>query len=151
MSRPLVVIESPLAGDTLYNIQYAQACCLDSISRGEAPFASHLFYTQILDDCSNFERIIGMTLGWEFTQRASHVAVYCNLGLSPGMQQGIDLARTHHKQIIYRQLWSPPWPQVPDIPQFADVTITPAIAEQDSIASKTGRSTFTLLPPPSRK
>jgi hypothetical protein len=37
-------------GDLRRNIRYAQLCVLDCLQRGEAPFASHLLYTQVLDD-----------------------------------------------------------------------------------------------------
>lgn len=47
-----VVVESPFAGDIQKNIEYARKCMADCLKRGEAPFASHLLYTQdgILDD-----------------------------------------------------------------------------------------------------
>ena len=48
----LVIIESPYAGDIEKNVAYARDCVRDSLMRGEAPYASHLLYTQpnILDD-----------------------------------------------------------------------------------------------------
>jgi hypothetical protein len=42
----LVILESPYAGDVAANTAYARACVRDSLSRGEAPLASHLLYTQ---------------------------------------------------------------------------------------------------------
>ncbi len=46
------IIESPYAGDIQGNLAYAKRCVLDSLSRGEAPIASHLLFTLdgILDD-----------------------------------------------------------------------------------------------------
>ena len=38
----LVILESPYAGDVEANVEYARACVRDSLSRGEAPIASHL-------------------------------------------------------------------------------------------------------------
>ena len=53
-SKPFTVIESPFSAPTIdelvRNIQYAMLAVRDSLSRGEAPYASHLFYTQMLDD-----------------------------------------------------------------------------------------------------
>jgi hypothetical protein len=46
----LVIIESPYAGDPDGNLAYARAALADSLARGEAPFASHLLYPQVLDD-----------------------------------------------------------------------------------------------------
>ena len=47
-----VIIESPYAGDVERNVRYARAAMADCLKRGEAPFASHLLYTQegVLDD-----------------------------------------------------------------------------------------------------
>lgn len=42
---PIVIIESPYAGDIEKNVAYAWMCLKDSCIRGEAPFASHLLYT----------------------------------------------------------------------------------------------------------
>lgn len=44
--RRLVVVESPYAGDVERNVAYAKRCVLDCLKRGEAPYASHLFFTQ---------------------------------------------------------------------------------------------------------
>ncbi|WP_456298617.1 DUF7768 domain-containing protein [Brevibacterium antiquum] len=41
-----MVLESPFAGDTPTNLAYARAAMHDSLMRGEAPFASHMLYTQ---------------------------------------------------------------------------------------------------------
>ena len=46
----LVVIETPYSRDVEANTEYARACLLDSLRRGEAPIASHLLHTQVLDD-----------------------------------------------------------------------------------------------------
>jgi hypothetical protein len=61
----LVILESPYAGDVETNTTYARACVRDSLSRGEAPLASHLLYTQpgILRDDVPDERQRGMDAG----------------------------------------------------------------------------------------
>src|SRR3546814_12910998 len=61
----LVIIESPYAGDVEENTRYARACLQDCLRRGEAPFASHLLYTQpgILDDRVPDERELGLEAG----------------------------------------------------------------------------------------
>ena len=41
-----VILESPYAGDIERNVKYARMAVRDSLSRGEAPIASHLLYTQ---------------------------------------------------------------------------------------------------------
>lgn len=93
--KKLVIIESPFAGDVEANVAYARAALRDSLARGEAPYASHLLYTQpgVLDDEKPEERELGITAGWEVMRRADLVAVYEDRGVSRGMEGGI--ARAH--------------------------------------------------------
>jgi hypothetical protein len=92
--KPIVVIESPFAGDVPRNIAYVRACIQDSLGRGEAPVASHLLYTQpgVLDDDKPEERKLGMEAGWEFMRVASRVVFYTDLGMSEGMQAAMRRA-----------------------------------------------------------
>lgn len=64
-NMPLVVIESPYTGDVEGNVAYAKRCVMDCLKRGEAPYASHLFFTQpgILDDLKPEERMRGILAG----------------------------------------------------------------------------------------
>lgn len=80
-----VIVESPYAGDTVSNIEYAQRACKDCISRGEIPLASHLYWPQFLDDSSPFERELGIELGYYTWDDASLVVFYLDKGWSPGM------------------------------------------------------------------
>lgn len=102
----LTIIESPYAGNVDRNLAYLRACLRDSLLRGEAPFASHGLYTQpgVLDDDKADERRLGMEAGWAWMRAAEQVAVYTDLGVSGGMQAGIDLARSLSKPMAYRQL-----------------------------------------------
>ena len=106
----LVVIESPFAGDVERNINYARACMRDSLSRGEAPFAPHLLYAQqgILDDDIPEERRLGIRAGFAWGKYAYKTVVYTDLGISGGMQMGIQEALQAGREIEYRQLdgWS---------------------------------------------
>lgn len=107
-----VVIESPFAGDTIEQVdrhlEYAQAAMLDCLQRGEAPFASHLLYTQVLDDNEDEQRGLGMIAGFTWGACADLVVVYQDLGLSPGMVAGITLYESLKMPIEYRNLegWS---------------------------------------------
>jgi hypothetical protein len=111
-ARPLVIIESPLRGLTkaemVENKAYLRAAIHDSLIRNEAPFASHGFYTQFLDDSSTFEREVGLACAWIFIGRADLIAVYNDFGISSGMQRGIDLAKALRKPIVLRSL-GPTW------------------------------------------
>lgn len=48
--RKKTILESPYSGDVDKNIDYAKKCLKDSLDRNECPFASHLLYTQVLND-----------------------------------------------------------------------------------------------------
>lgn len=91
-----VQIESPFSGTEQVqerNEEYARACLKDSLQRGEAPFASHLLYTQVLDDNIPEERDMGIQRGFSYTVVCDLVAVYTDRGVSRGMRQGIRVAK----------------------------------------------------------
>lgn len=104
--KPFVMLESPFAGDVQANIEYARACVRDCILRGEAPFASHLLYTQegILNDNTPDERLLGMTAGMEVAKRCDKTVVYTDNGISRGMIYGIESAKKAGRRIVYRTL-----------------------------------------------
>lgn len=85
----LVVIESPYAGEVLRNIEYAKHCLRDSISRNEAPYASHLLYPLVLDDNNSRDRSTGIALGMAWHYRADLIAFYTDYGFSAGMTQAL--------------------------------------------------------------
>ena len=99
-----VVLESPYAGDTPSNITYARLALRDSIARGEAPFASHLLYTQVLNDAEYAQRLRGISLNLEFIIRCDRLVVYTDRGISVGMQLAIDHAKLLGKEIVYREI-----------------------------------------------
>lgn len=93
--RPLVIIESPYAGDVERNLKYARACMRDSIQCGERPLALHLLYPQegILDDKDPEERLMGIELGYEFWTPDCLVAFYMDLEMSRGMLKAFNRAK----------------------------------------------------------
>ena len=102
----LVIIESPFAGDVELNVRYARACLRDCLLRGEAPLASHLLYTQpgVLDDNDPWERATGIEAGLAWGRAAEATVVYTDLGISPGMQQGVSRAHGEGRLVEYRAL-----------------------------------------------
>lgn len=87
-----VIIESPYNGTRRQmrrNYEYALACMRDSLSRGEAPLASHVLYDSILDDHKEDERVTGMSAGFIWGDMAELIAVYVDNGISPGMEMGM--------------------------------------------------------------
>ena len=102
----LVIVESPYAGDTIANIAYARLAVRDSLSRGEAPIASHLLYTQetILNDDNPMERKWGIDAGLAWGRVADATVVYTDMGISKGMDYGIAAAKIALRPIEYRSL-----------------------------------------------
>jgi hypothetical protein len=102
----LVILESPFAGNVEANLAYARKCMADCLLRGEAPFASHLLYTQpgILDDNVPAERELGINAGLAWGTKAQATVVYLDRGVSRGMQQGIERARAEGRPVEYRKL-----------------------------------------------
>lgn len=99
-----VCVESPLAGDFRRNVRYAQLCMLDSLKRGEAPYASHLLYPQVFDDLDEDQRRIGMQAGVLWLNKADLVALYFDLGFSRGMREAEALAVKIGKPTVQRML-----------------------------------------------
>lgn len=107
-----VDVETPYMGKTKgevkRNIIYTRACVRDCLIRGEIPFASHLFYTQpgILDDNIPEERNWGINAGKILIESLPNIStvVYQDLGISKGMQYGIERAQKVGRRVEYRSL-----------------------------------------------
>jgi hypothetical protein len=112
ITMPRVIIESPYRAvaeeDPIIGIQtnesYLDACILDSLGRGEAPFASHAIYTRVLRDSEPQERTQGIRAGLQWHSAADLVAVYVDRGVSEGMRLGIKHAESLQLHIDYRKL-----------------------------------------------
>lgn len=109
-----VVVESPYAGDPATierNLAYARAAMRDCIFRGEAPFASHLLYTQpdVLKDEIRWERDLGIECGFMWGRFAHRVVVYQDLGITLGMEKGIAYYESMDVPVEFRSLdaWRP--------------------------------------------
>lgn len=100
----LVVIESPYAGNIPRNELYARIAMRDSLNRGEAPIASHLLYTQVLDDTEADERTLGIEAGFAWNQHADLVALYADYGISSGMEHGIRNAARLGQRVEFRYI-----------------------------------------------
>ena len=102
-----VVVETPYAGDVERNVHYARLCMHDCLLRGEAPFASHLLYTQesVLDDDIPEERKLGISAGFAWGAVAEMTVVYTDYGISGGMKEGIKRAEADGRPVEYRQLF----------------------------------------------
>src|SRR5690625_5346696 len=116
----LTIIESPYAptnGHTVEaNISYARRCMADSLARGEAPYASHLLYTQpgVLDDTQPAERRLGINAGFAWGAQAVRVAVYSDYGITRGRQEGIARAKRAGQGIVHGRMGKIPDPRSAD-------------------------------------
>ena len=107
-TRPCVMIESPFAAKTLTEKQrkrkYAWEAVVDSEARGEAPFASHIFYTEILNDNEPTERQRGFDCHESWMAVCDYVVVYDDFGISQGMRWGIEMAFKLEKPVFCRKI-----------------------------------------------
>jgi hypothetical protein len=102
--QPLVVIESPLAGDVRGNVEYADALMLDSLLRGEAPVLGHLLFTRVLNDANPEHRRMGINAHLAVLRRASYVVIGMDLGISKGMREAIAVAIESNVMFVERYL-----------------------------------------------
>lgn len=104
----LVIIESPFFNKNPkqqdYNVLYARECMKECLYNNEAPYLSHLLYTQILDDNILQERNFGIEAGFEFRKVIHTTIVYTDLGISSGMAWGIENAIKMGNTVEYRTL-----------------------------------------------
>lgn len=106
-----VQIESPYAHTSEKGIEahiaYARLCMRDALLRGETPIASHLLYTQptILNDAIKEERLRGMQAGFDLAMELDATCVvYTDLGVSKGMERGMEFARAQFRDVELRTL-----------------------------------------------
>jgi hypothetical protein len=99
-----VCVESPLRGDVIRNVRYADACMIDCFQRDEAPFFGHLLYPYVLDDADQVHRDRGIAAHCAWLRVAELVAVYTDFGVTDGMRQAIELAQSLGIPVEYRTL-----------------------------------------------
>lgn len=104
MKTNCTIIESPYRHGLKMNRRYAKLAMLDSILRGESPFASHLLYPHILNDDEPKQRKIGIHANFDWITKADKMAVYYDLGYSDGMKQGMAVASEIGLYMIDRKL-----------------------------------------------
>jgi len=103
-----VIVESPYKARWFWqrwrNRQYARMCLRDCIDRGEAPFASHLLYTQygVLRDSDPVERERGIAAGLAWGEIADATVVYEDHGITSGMWRGIEAAKNAGRPVERR-------------------------------------------------
>jgi hypothetical protein len=81
------------------------------VNHNEAPFASHLLYTQphILNEHIPEEREIGINTGLEFTRATERTVMYTDLGITKGMEKAIASAEINGVEVEIRKLSNSDW------------------------------------------
>lgn len=103
----LVIVESPFAGEIARNKLYARFAMHDClVNHGESPYASHLLYTQdhVLRDEIPEERKLGIEAGFAWRATADYSVFYTDLGVSGGMQLGMEDLTKKGKEFKVRSL-----------------------------------------------
>lgn len=101
--RVPVMVESPYKGEVSRNMAYLARCIEDSLSKNEAPFASHGFYTFYLDDKVPEERMVGIECGLAWGKLSSHV-FYTDYGWTTGMLLALEECKASNRAYIQRQI-----------------------------------------------
>jgi hypothetical protein len=109
MTWQRVILETPYAGDIYLNLAYLRACMHECVLRGWSPYASHGLLTQpgVLRDHDSEERKRGIDAGLAWSAVADFIVVGVDLGLSSGMQQGVDFHRAAGRRV--EELRVPGW------------------------------------------
>lgn len=104
-----VIIESPYAGtseEIKRNEDYARSAVYDCLKKGEIPFASHILYTQpgVLDDTQSAQRRLGIEAGLITGTICQKTVLYQDLGMTPGMEEGILRAEKSGRKVEIRNV-----------------------------------------------
>jgi hypothetical protein len=102
-----VLLVSPFGGtseEKTRHLQYARRCARHCMDLGEAPFGSHLIYTQLLNDDFVPHRKKGTSAGLAWASLAPRAVVYTDLGITKGMQDEIRHMESQNKPVCKRTL-----------------------------------------------
>lgn len=107
-----VVIESPYKGQVPVNEIYGEICMHDClVNHDEAPYASHLLYTRtfVLRDEIPADRKLGIEAGFVWRDVAEQTNFYVDLGMTEGMDLGIDDCIVKNQPYLLRSLPDDLW------------------------------------------
>lgn len=97
--RKKVYVCSPLSGNIERNIKKAKEYCREVSLKGFLPVASHIYFTQFLDDNNLEERNMGMDMGLELLKLCDEVWIFGDR-ISEGMKKEIEFAKELNIKII---------------------------------------------------
>lgn len=96
-----VFVCSPYAGNIDQNTLMACVYCRNVIMEGDAPFAPHLLYPQMLDEKKPEDRELGISLGIRMLEACDEIHVFGGK-VSSGMRREIDHATKKKIKIVWR-------------------------------------------------
>lgn len=102
-----VIMESPFAGDVKNNVRYAKISMLDLSLLEYAPSASHLMYTQMLDDTIEADRNQGIDKGLDIAHNIDTI-VRVDRGYSNGIKYGVIRAEKEGRNISFSTISQDP-------------------------------------------
>lgn len=98
-----VIMESPFAGDVKNNVQYAKNSIRYLATKLISASASHLIYTQMLDDTKKEDRDKGIDKGIDIAHNIDSIFMV-DRGLSGGMKYGYDRAKKERRKVGFQTL-----------------------------------------------
>jgi len=107
-----VVIESPYKGNMKLNEIYGELAMHDClVNYNESPYASHLLYTRryVLRDWVEEERKLGIEAGFYWRDVSEKTLFYVDLGMTDGMNLGVDDCKKKDKEYEIRRLPDDLW------------------------------------------
>jgi hypothetical protein len=106
-SIKLVILESPYAGEVNANVAYARRAANDCAQRLESVAASHLLFTQFMNDHDPVQRELGIKLGLAWRRVADYSVFYTDRGWSKGMLDALDSAIRENREFRLRSMDGP--------------------------------------------
>lgn len=110
----IAIVESPYKSTTDFelrrNLAYARALVHHFVMRGYSAHASHLLYTQCLDDRDPEQRRLGIEAGLALLRVADVHAFGIDLGVSHGMTMAMEKAKASVEWgMLYEEVSLPEW------------------------------------------
>ena len=121
-----VIIESPYAGNYDLNEAYAELAMHDClVNHIESPYASHLLYTRrfVLRDYVPHDRKLGIAAGFEWRNVSEKTVFYSDLGMSEGMEQGLQDCKDKMQPYAVRTLPNGLWKMFVEFCQESDYDV----------------------------
>lgn len=98
-----IILESPFAGDVENNVLYVKDLIHKLAHEGYAPSASHILYTQCLDDTIEKDRNLGINKGLDYAHNKDSI-IGIDRGISGGMKYGIKRAENEGRSYRFETL-----------------------------------------------